>query len=58
MIPKFIWNGSMKLIKKKKDWNNDKKEPILSDTKTQYKSTATAIKQCILLAAGMVKRLQ
>ena len=56
MIPKFIWNGSMKVIKK--DWNNDKKEPILSDTKTQYKSTATAIKQCILLGAGMVKRLQ
>lgn len=41
----------------KKDWN-DKKEPILSDTKTQYKSTATAIKQFILLGARMVKRLQ
>lgn len=56
MTPKFIWNGSVKVIKKK-DWNNDLKEPILSDTKTQYKSTATANRQFILLGAGMVKRL-
>lgn len=57
MIPKFIWNGSMKVILKKTEIMI-KKEPILSDTKTQYKSTATAIKQFILLGAGMVKRLQ
>lgn len=57
MIPKFIWNGSMKVILKKTEIMI-KKEPILSDTKTQYKSTATAIKQFILLGAGMVQRLQ
>lgn len=46
MIPKFIWNGSEGNFKKKV---NDKKRTNSIDTKTQYKSTATAIKQFILL---------